>query len=110
MPIEQILRGVPVKPFDNAAAVTGVSRTFALPARSGSLQWQTFFGTNPSSVSIDLEYSLNEGLNWEAIDNTTLTTGEVRTFSITGGQLIRFNIISITGGANVNLVLRLESL
>lgn len=102
MPNELILHGIPVKPFDNRANATGVSNTFALPALAGSLVWQTFFGTAPASVTIDLEFSL-DGVHWDAVDSTTVTAGEVRTFATVGGGFVRANCTAITGGTTTSL-------
>lgn len=100
--IEMLLHGVEAKPFDAAAAATGASLAYALPARAGSIVWQTFFGTNPAAVQIDFEASL-DGTHWDAIDSSTVVGGEVRTFATVGGKQFRINIISITGGAAVSV-------
>lgn len=100
-----ILHGTPVKTFDAAPAATGAGVPFALPARAGALQWQTFFGTNPATIVIDLEASL-DNIHWDAIDSSTVAAGEMRTFTILGGKFIRGNITTITGaGAEVTMII-----
>ena len=101
----QILHNQPVKTFDAAAAATGAGVPFALPARAGALQWQTFFGTNPATVVIDLEMSL-DNVHWDAVDSTTVVGGEIRTFTIIGGKFVRGNITTITGaGDEVTMII-----
>lgn len=107
--IPLILHGVPVRPFDVSPAVTGASSVFALPAIAGSLQWQTFFGTNPSAVQIDLEFSL-DNIHWDAVDSSTVLAGEIRTFATVGGAFVRANVIAITGGAGVSLMILCQRL
>ena len=107
--IEMLLHGVPVKPFDVATAATGVSSTYALPARAGSIVWQTFFGTNPATVQVDFEASL-DGTHWDAIDSSTTVTGEVRTFATVGGVFFRINIVAITGGVGVSVWVTAQNL
>lgn len=97
-----ILHGVPAKVFDVATAAISTGTVFALPARAGSLQWQTFFGTNPASIACDLEFSL-DNIHWDAVDTTTVITGEIRTFATVGGAFVRGNITAITGGVGVSL-------
>lgn len=104
MPNELILHGIPVTPFLNRANATGVSSTFALPALAGSLTWQTSFGTAPASVTIDLEFSL-DGVTWDAVDTTTVTAGEVRTFSTVGGRFVRINCTAVTGGTTTTVTI-----
>lgn len=104
MPLELITHGVPVKTFDVAAASPATGTVFALPARAGSLVWQTFFGTNPSAIVIDLEFSL-DNVHWDAVDSSTVLVGEVRTFATVGGGFVRGRIVSITGGAGISLMI-----
>ena len=96
--------GLPVKTFNVAAAATGAGTSFALPARRCSLQWQTFFGTDPSALTIDLQFSF-DGSHWDTIDSSSVLTGEVRTFAAIGGApgFVRGNVIAITGGAGVSM-------
>jgi len=88
--MEAMQPGLPVKTFNVAAAATGAGTSFALPARRCSLQWQTFFGTDPSALTID---------------SSSVLTGEVRTFAAIGGApgFVRGNVIAITGGAGVSM-------
>lgn len=102
--MELIQKGLRVKTFDNADAAQATGTPFALPARAGSLMWQTYFGTNPDAVSIELQFSL-DGTHWDAIDVSSVVGGEIRTFAGIGGApgFVRGNIASITNGDDVNM-------
>lgn len=106
---EMLLHGVPVKVFDVATAAIGASVARALPARAGSIVWQTFFGTNPGAVQIDFEASL-DGSHWDAIDSSTVVGGEVRTFATVGGVFFRINVVSITGGVGISVWVTAQNL
>lgn len=107
--MELIQKGIAVKTFNLGAAATGIGTPFALPARAGSLMWQTFFGTNPTVLAIALEFSL-DNIHWDAIDASVVLEGEIRTFSGIGGALgfVRGNITSITGGAEVTMIIAMN--
>lgn len=96
--MKMILKGVPVKTFDAADAVTGTGTEFGLPSTAVALQWQTFFDANPGAISIELQFSL-DGIHWDAVDVSSAVTGEIRTFATTGAKHVRGNIASITAGA-----------
>jgi hypothetical protein len=104
--MEAIQPGLAVRTFDAAAASTGAGTPFAVPARAGALVWQTWFGTDPASIAVSLEYSL-DSIHWDAIDSSIVVTGEVRTFAGLGGApgFIRGNITAISGGAEVTMQL-----
>lgn len=107
MTLHSILKSVPVNTFDAlspipAAPFTGTE--FALPARATSLQWQTFFGTNPAAVSIELEFSL-DGTHWDAVDVSSAVGGEIRTFAFTGAKFVRGRVASITNGDELTMMI-----
>ncbi len=100
-----INRGVSVNLFDALAVGAGVtSNAFALPSGAGTIVWQTFFGTAPAAISIDLEFSL-DNIHWDSVDNTTVVAGEVRTFSSVGGKFVRAKNVSVTGGTTMTVTI-----
>ena len=98
--------GLAVKTFDAAAATQSDGTAFAVPARAGALTWQTYFGTNPASITINLQYS-TDNEHWDTIDSSTVIGGEVRTFAGLGGApgFVRGNISAISGGDDVTMTL-----
>lgn len=98
MPTPTLQLGVTETPFSLASTVTTVSTTYALPARVISLAWQYLFTTNPSALTLNLQLSL-DGVNWNTVDSTTVTTGGLRIVTGVAAQFVRLNQGAITGGA-----------
>ena len=99
--------GLAVNTFDAVASSAPlVGEEFAIPARAGALMWQTFFGTNPAAISIELQFSL-DGTHWDAIDVSTVIEGEIRSFAGIGGApgFVRGRIASITGGDDITMTI-----
>lgn len=108
--VQALMHGVPVKTFDAAPTTNPSTGTvFALPARAGSLVWQTFFAVNPASITVNLEASLDM-IHWDPIDSSTVVTGEVRTFSILGGKFVRGAISASSGGSGFTMMLTAQNL
>lgn len=99
-----LLLGV-VQTIINVVTGTGASSTFALPARTSTLTWQTSFDSAPSGVSITLQVSI-DGTNWTTIDTSTATAGEVRTISApTAAPFVRANVGTNTGDKAVTVTI-----
>jgi streptogramin lyase len=98
---EALMRGVSFKLFDAAAAAVGNSASVALLPRASLVTWQTYFGTNPGAVEIQIQTS-NDDTNWFTTDSSTEVAGEVGTFQ-TSAKHIRARIESITDGAEVTV-------
>ncbi len=93
-------------PFALLDAVTnGIQNgtSFALPARSSQLTWQTIFGTAPASVTNLLQLSLDNS-NWATIDTSTSTAGEIRTVQVNGGW-VRARQSAVSGGSTTTVLL-----
>ena len=106
-----ILKNVAVKTFDAAAAAISTGIEFAMPVRSGGLQWTVFFGTNPDSITINIEESFDK-INWFIRATSSVVTGSINTFSIEGGApaFVRGSITAISGGAEVTMIINCTSL
>lgn len=98
---------MPVKTFDAltpipAAPFTGTE--FGLPSTAVALQWQTFFGTDPAAISIELQLSL-DAIHWDAVDVSTAVGGEIRTFATIGAKYVRGRVASITNGDELTMTI-----
>ncbi len=93
-----INRGVVSLLFDDVTLSTPLLGTAkALPSGAGTIVWQTFFATAPVAITVNLEFSL-DNVNWDPVDSSTVTAGEVRTFASVGGRFVRASISALTGG------------
>jgi hypothetical protein len=89
--------------FLTARTGTGASNTFALPARTSTLTWQTSFDIAPAAVNITIRVSI-DGINWTVIDTSTVVGGEVRTIAATTSALfIDANVVTNTGNRQVTV-------
>ncbi len=91
----------------NAASTTGsntTSQTYAMPARLCNLAWQYAFTTNPSAVTMVLQGSL-DGTNWQTLDSTTITTGQLRVVTGPAVNFVRISQGAITAGAGQTVLL-----
>lgn len=89
--------------FLTARTGTGASNTFALPARTCTLTWQTSFDIAPAAVNITIRVSI-DGINWTVIDTSTATAGEVRTIAApTSALFVDANVVTNTGNRQVTL-------
>jgi len=102
------LLNIPEAILDAVAAVAGISDSFALPARCTTITWQTIFGTDPSAINITLEVSL-DGANFNVIDTTTATAGEIRTIEVNATH-VRAQINSITDGSEISVLVDCKDL
>lgn len=85
-----------------AAVAASESDHYALPARTTTLTWQTFFGTSPASCTFKLFGSL-DGTNFSVIDTGTAVAGEVRTIN-TNVAFIYVELDAVSGGADVSVM------
>lgn len=104
MPTPSLQLGVVETPLNLASTATTVSTTYALPARVVSLAWQYLFTTNPSALTLNLQLSL-DGVNWNTVDSTTITTGQLRIVTGVAAAFVRINQGAITGGAQFTAML-----
>ena len=89
----------------NARVGTGASETFALPARTVSLAWQTSFDVNPAAIDIDIDVSM-DGTVWSTLDTSTVVGGELRIIaSASAAAFIRAIVNTNTGNRQVTLTL-----
>lgn len=89
--------------FDAFALAQGNSSSFALPARTVVLTWQTVLAVAPGAITVLLQVSM-DNLNWTTIDTSTSTAGEVRTVSApTSASFIRARISALTIGSGTTL-------
>jgi len=98
MPTPLLNLGVVEQLFALAATTVTNSTTYALPARLCTLAWQYLFTTNPSALTLNLQMSL-DGVTWNTVDSTTVTTGGLRIFTGACASFVRLNQGAITGGA-----------
>lgn len=99
--MSSLLLGIPQKLFDAAASGTGNSLSYSLPARASQLTWQTSFGSNPASITLQLQTSL-DGTIWNTIDSSTTVTGEIRTIN-SSAIFVRARINAISGGTLITV-------
>ncbi len=89
--------------IDAVAASAGIeSSHFALPGRTTTLTWQTFFGTAPASCTFKLWGSLDNS-HYSVIDTGTAVAGEVRTVN-TNVSSIYVELDAVSGGADVSVL------
>ena len=101
MSYQALMRGVSFKLFDAVAAAIANSSSAALLPRANLITWQTYFGTNPSAVTIQIQTS-NDDTNWFTTASSTTVAGEVGTFQ-TSAKFIRARINAITDGVGVTV-------
>jgi hypothetical protein len=95
---------IPKLLFDEDTVSAGLESTqYALPDRSTTLTWQTFFGTDPASCTFKLWGSL-DGVTFSIIDTSTVVIGEIRTVN-TNVKFIYVELDAISGGASVSVLL-----
>lgn len=93
--------GTPLKLFDAASSATGVSTTYALPAKIAQLTWVTSFVSSPASITVTIETSLDNTI-WTTADTSTAVAGEERTIQVTEA-FVRANITAISGGSGITV-------
>lgn len=111
MPIPLLLIGVLQNLLDGVAIGAQNGATYALPARTVIVAWQTSYTGGPSAVNVILQVSL-DGVVWTTYDTSTSTAGETRTITTpTAAKFIRAVIVSNTGGtlATVNIVCKVAN-
>lgn len=87
---------IPKLLFDAETPVEAMeSEDYALPDRSNTLTWQTFWGTNPDSCTIKLFGSL-DGSTFAVIDSSTEVGGEIKTIE-TNVKFAYVELDAITG-------------
>lgn len=101
MPKQSLVRSVSFKLLDAAAAAIANGTSVALLARANLVTWQTYFGTNPGSITIQIQTS-NDDTNWFTTASSTTVTGEVGTFQ-TSAKFIRARINAISGGDDITV-------
>lgn len=87
-----------------AAVAASESDHLALPDRTTTLTWQTFFGTAPASCTFKLWGSLDDSLGYSVIDTSTVVGGEVRTLD-TNVKFVYVELDAVSGGADVSVLL-----
>lgn len=103
MPVA-VQNAVPLNLLDNVAIGVQNGATFALPVKLGGLSWQTVYGTVPTSLTVNLQIS-NDGVNFQTIDTSTNTAGELRTVPSVTALFIRATISANVGGTTVTVIL-----
>jgi hypothetical protein len=102
--INSLQLNIPKLLLDGATVSAGLeSSHFALPTRSTTLTWQTFFGTNPASCTFKLWGSL-DGTTFAVIDSSTVIGGEIRTVN-TNVKFAYVELDAVSGGADVSVLL-----
>lgn len=89
--------GVVVKSFDSFSSVIFTDGTeFTLPLYPVEITWQVIYGSAPAITDVVIQVSL-DGINWITKDESTNTSGELRTFKTTA-NFIRAAMLNITEG------------
>lgn len=99
-----VQNAVPLNLLDNVAIGVQNGATFALPVKLGGLSWQTTFGSAPGGITVNLQMS-NDGVNWQTIDTSTATAGELRQIPSVVALFIRATISASAGGTTVTVTL-----
>jgi len=87
---------IPKLLLDAATPIAALeSDHYALPDRSTTLTWQTFFGTNPASCTFKLWGSL-DGVTFVIIDTSTVITGDLKTV-VTNVKFVYVELDAVTG-------------
>lgn len=106
--MEQMYLNIPSKLFDAVAVSAPLNGTEkALPANSTILSWQTFYGTAPASITMQLQAS-EDDVNWATIDSSTNTAGELKTVNV-AAPFIRARINAVTGGTTASVLVNAKN-
>ena len=95
---------LPLLVIDGVANSAGYeSAHYALPSRTTTLTWQTFFGSAPASCTFKLWGSL-DGVNFAVIDTSTAVAGELKTVNINLG-FIYVELDAVSGGTTFSVLI-----
>lgn len=103
----QTYLNVPYYLLNAAAAAQANGDAVALPANATMLTWQTIFGTEPASTTMQLLGS-EDNVNWSVVDSSTVVGGAIRTIT-TALPYIKARIEAISGGAEVSVLLNAKN-
>lgn len=87
--------------FDVATATISNSDPVALPGLASQVTWQSFFGTNPASITLQILTS-NDNISYSVVDSSTVVTGSIQTFQ-TSALFVKARINAISGGVGVSI-------
>lgn len=99
--MKALMRGVSYKLFDLADSGTGNSDPIALLPRACLVTWQTYYGTAPASITVQIQTS-NDGTNFFTTASSTAVGGEIGSFQ-TSAKFIRARINAISGGDDITV-------
>lgn len=96
---QAITPGTVVNSYNNVAITNGNGTTFALPANASQITWQTSFTSNPASITVQIQTSL-DNVNWFSVASSSLVTGDGGTI-YSSALFIRCSIIASSGGSGI---------
>jgi hypothetical protein len=102
------LLNLPYPLLDAVAGATVTSGIVAVPTRATTATWQTVFAVAPSAINVTIEASL-DGVNFNTISTSTVTTGEVNTVNFNATH-VRSKINSVSGGSGISVLIDFKDL
>lgn len=85
--------------FNAATVTTSNGTTFALPANASQITWQTSFASNPASITVQIQTSL-DNTNWFVVATSSVVAGDGGTF-YSSAKFIRCAITASSGGTGI---------
>jgi hypothetical protein len=108
MPTELILMGIPVSLIPGVVG-TPTGTTFALPANTTSVGWQTSYDVAPAAIDIDLQIAMDSTGPWTVLDTSTDVNGEFRIVSsFMPARFVRALVNTNTGNRVITVQLILK--
>lgn len=103
-----ITPGVPVTSNTSLTVANGTA--FAIPQGRGVIiTWQTSFSVAPTSITVQLQFSL-DNTSYFMVDSSTSTTGELRYLGPISARFVRCAVTAVTVGAGAGFQCKINVL